>query len=86
MRQVFSLLASFAVMDVALTVHISLSMASLYHLANSGAVFVRSCVLVFEVMTTFASGQVPMAHLSMNATRADLPIPWPLAMAILNGT
>ena len=55
------------------------------HLPTSGAVFVRSCVSVFAVMTTFVSSQVESAQFTSMPMPADLPIPWPDALATISG-
>ena len=55
------------------------------HLANSGAVLVRSCASVLAVTITRVSGQVSSAHLTSMPISADLPMPWPDARAMRNG-
>src|SRR5690606_880386 len=52
------------------------------HFATSGQVLVRSWFSVFAVTTPFVCGHVSIAHLTIHDTSADLPIPWPDAVAI----
>src|SRR5208337_4860645 len=51
------------------------------HLASSAQVFVLSCVSVFAVTTPLVSLNVLISHRISHATKADLPIPCPLAIA-----
>ena len=51
------------------------------HLASSGQVLVRSWPSVLALTTPRESCRVDSAHRMIQATSADLPMPWPEAMA-----
>ena len=51
-------------------------------MASSGQVLVRSWPSVLAVTMPRVSGKVDIAHRMIQATSADLPMPWPEATAI----
>ncbi len=77
MRQVFSWSLSLAKRAVAVSSNSSLPMKRRYHFATSAHVFVFSWFSVLAVTTPFVPSKVEMAQRTIQATRADLPIPWP---------
>ncbi len=82
MRQVFSWRGSLENSAVAVSRYSSLARQSRAHFATSAQVLVLSWVSVLAVTTPLVSGQVQKAQMTIQATRADLPMPWPEATAI----